>query len=158
MGNITIRFWPEVAPNTVSNFKELCAAGFYDGTCFHRVVKGFVIQGGDPSTLNRNAVSEWGSGGPGYTIPAEFNDRPHRLGVVSMARSSDPDSAGSQFFICLGDATFLDGRYTAFGEVVSGHDVLSKIGEVAVKAGPGGECSLPIDRVHVNRISIVPAA
>ncbi|HTL55144.1 MAG TPA: peptidylprolyl isomerase, partial [Candidatus Limnocylindrales bacterium] len=112
-GEMIIEFWPEVAPKTVENFKALAQKGYYDGTAFHRIVKGFMIQGGDPLTKDPNREDEWGTGGPGHTIKAEFNDRRHERGVLSMARSSDPDSAGSQFFICLANASFLDRKYTA---------------------------------------------
>ncbi len=107
-GDMVAEFWPEVAPKTVENFKKLARQGFYDGTCFHRVIKGFMIQGGDPNTKDPAKESSWGTGGPGHTVKAEFNDRKHVRGVFSMARSNDPDSAGSQFFICHGNATFLD--------------------------------------------------
>src|SRR5208282_4091970 len=131
-GTMVIEFWPDVAPKTVENFKTLANKGFYDGTCFHRIMKGFMIQGGDPLTKDPNQEANWGGGGPGYTIKAEFNNRPHQSGVISMARSSDPDSAGSQFFIC--DAPpddshmqYLNGKYTAFGKLIKGEDVLEKI-------------------------------
>ena len=107
-GELMIEFWPAVAPKTVENFKTLAKKGFYDGTAFHRIVKGFMVQGGDPLTKDPKAESRWGTGGPGYQIEAEFNDKNHQRGVLSMARSQDPNSAGSQFFICLGDASFLD--------------------------------------------------
>jgi len=128
-GQMVVEFWPDVAPKTVENFKNLSKKGFYDGTCFHRIVKGFMIQGGDPLTKDLNREDEWGTGGPGHRIKAEFNDRSHQRGVVSMARSSDPDSAGSQFFICLGNASFLDRQYTAFGKLIKGDDVLGQIGD-----------------------------
>src|SRR6516165_5569082 len=101
-GEMVVEFWPDVAPKTVENFKTLAKKGFYDGTCFHRVIKGFMIQGGDPLTKDPSKEDLWGTGGPGYQIKAEFNDRSHTRGVLSMARSNDPDSAGSQFFICHG--------------------------------------------------------
>jgi peptidyl-prolyl cis-trans isomerase B (cyclophilin B) len=126
-GDMVVEFWPEVAPKTVENFKALARKGFYDGTCFHRVIKGFMIQGGDPNTKDPAKESVWGTGGPGHTVKAEFNDRSHVRGVLSMARSSDPNSAGSQFFICHGNAAFLDGKYTAFGKLIKGDDVLEKI-------------------------------
>jgi peptidyl-prolyl cis-trans isomerase B (cyclophilin B) len=126
-GDMVVEFWPEVAPKTVENFKTLARKGFYDGTCFHRVIKGFMIQGGDPNTKDPAKESIWGTGGPGHTVQAEFNDRSHTRGVLSMARSSDPNSAGSQFFICHGNAAFLDGKYTAFGKLIKGDDVLEKI-------------------------------
>src|SRR5436190_22261527 len=153
-GEMSIELWPDVAPKTVENFKTLAQKGFYDGTAFHRIVKGFMIQGGDPLTKNPNEEQSWGTGDPGYKIKAEFNDRSHQRGVISMARSQNPDSAGSQFFICLGDASFLDRQYTAFGKLVKGDDVLGKIGETPVKAGGGGEKSKPLTRVGVESIRI----
>lgn len=156
-GEIVIKFWPDVAPRTVENFKKLAREGYYDGTAFHRIVKGFMIQGGDPLTKDPKAESRWGTGGPGYQIKAEFNDRPHVRGVISMARSSNPDSAGSQFFICLADARFLDRQYTAFGELIQGDDVLGRLGDTPTVAGGGGEKSKPTARVGVSSIKIVPA-
>ncbi len=126
LGNIELRFFPDVAPNHVRNFIDLAKKGFYDGTTFHRVIPGFMIQGGDPNTKSPDR-SKHGMGGPGYTIKAEFNEKPHRRGTLSMARSQDPDSAGSQFFICVADAPYLNGKYSVFGEVVSGVDVADKI-------------------------------
>ena len=127
-GNITLKFFPEVAPGHVQNFIDLAKKGFYDGTTFHRVIPGFMIQGGDPSTKDPKAPrSRHGTGGPGYTIKAEFNDTHHARGVVSMARAQDPNSAGSQFFVCVADAGFLDRQYTAFGRVVRGMEVADKI-------------------------------
>ncbi len=125
-GNIELKFFPEVAPNHVNNFIELAKKGFYDGTTFHRVIPGFMIQGGDPNSKN-NDKSTHGMGGPGYNIKAEFNDKHHKKGTLSMARSQHPDSAGSQFFICVADAPFLDRKYTVFGEVISGMEVAEKI-------------------------------
>jgi peptidyl-prolyl cis-trans isomerase B (cyclophilin B) len=125
-GSITLRFFPDVAPGHVKNFIDLAKKGFYDGTTFHRVIPGFMIQGGDPNSKNPDKRKH-GMGGPGYTIKAEFNDRPHKRGTLSMARSGQPDSAGSQFFICVADARFLDKQYSVFGEVESGLDVLDKI-------------------------------
>ena len=119
-GEMVIEFWPDVAPKTVENFKTLARKGFYDGTCFHRIVKGFMIQGGDPLTKDPSKEGSWGTGGPGHKVKAEFNDKAHVRGVISMARSQDPDSAGSQFFICLADARFLDRQYTAFGKLIQG--------------------------------------
>jgi len=156
-GEMTLEFWPEVAPKTVENFKTLAKKGFYDGTAFHRIVKGFMIQGGDPLTKDPKKESQWGTGSPGHTIKAEFSDKKHQRGVISMARSQDPDSAGSQFFICLGDASFLDRNYTAFGRLITGDDVLGKIGETPVAAGNSGEKSKPLTRVGVESISIVSA-
>src|SRR5437588_6475738 len=110
-GEMVAEFWPDVAPKTVENFKKLAKSGFYDGTAFHRVIKGFMIQGGDPLTKDESQQNRWGTGGPGYNVKAEFNEKSHARGVLSMARSQDPDSAGSQFFICHGDANFLDRQY-----------------------------------------------
>jgi cyclophilin family peptidyl-prolyl cis-trans isomerase len=126
-GSITMEFLPDVAPIHVSNFEKLAESGFYNGTIFHRIVKGFVIQGGDPNTKNSTNMAAWGTGDPGYKIEAEFSNIPHNRGIVSMARSSDPDSAGSQFFIVLNDSRFLDNQYTVFGRVVNGMDVVDKI-------------------------------
>ena len=125
-GTIELKFFPDVAPNHVNSFIELAKNGFYDGTTFHRVIPGFMIQGGDPNSKNPNKASH-GTGGPGYTIKAEFNDKPHKRGILSMARAADPNSAGSQFFICVADAPFLDKQYTVFGTVESGMDVADKI-------------------------------
>jgi len=125
-GKMELEFYTDVAPEHVNNFLELARQGFYDGTTFHRVIPGFMIQGGDPNTRNADKSSH-GMGGPGHTIKAEFNDKPHKRGTLSMARSADPDSAGSQFFICVADSPFLDRQYTAFGEVVSGMDVADTI-------------------------------
>jgi len=126
LGTIELKFFPEVAPNHVNNFIELAKKGFYDGTTFHRVIPGFMIQGGDPNTKNPDK-SKHGMGGPGHTVKAEFNDKLHKRGTLSMARSANPDSAGSQFFICVADAPSLNKQYTVFGEVVSGMDVADKI-------------------------------
>jgi peptidyl-prolyl cis-trans isomerase B (cyclophilin B) len=153
-GEMVVHFWPDVAPKTVENFKALAKKGFYDGTAFHRIVKNFMIQGGDP--LSKGDDDAVGTGGPGYKIKAEFNEKPHVRGVLSMARSQHPDSAGSQFFICLADARFLDRQYTAFGEVIKGDDVLGKIGDTPTTRGGGGENSKPTKRVGVNTIRIVP--
>jgi len=125
-GNIELKFFPDVAPNHVNNFIELAKKGFYDGTIFHRVIPGFMIQGGDPNSKDPDK-SRHGMGGPGYSVKAEFNSKPHKKGTLSMARSAQPDSAGSQFFICVADAPFLDRQYTVFGEVVSGMDAADKI-------------------------------
>jgi peptidyl-prolyl cis-trans isomerase B (cyclophilin B) len=157
-GEMVIEFWPDVAPKTVENFKTLAQKGFYDGTCFHRIIKGFMIQGGDPLTKDPARESHWGTGGPGYQIKAEFNDRSHQRGVISMARSANPDSAGSQFFICDGDASFLDHQYTAFGRLVKGDDVLAKIAGTAVGSSGSGEQSKPQKRIGVISVKIVPAA
>ena len=125
-GKIVFDLLPDIAPETVRNFIKLAQSGFYDGTLFHRVIPGFMIQGGDPNSKQPDK-SRWGVGGPGYTIKAEFNPRSHLRGIVSMARATDPDSAGSQFFIVTSDSTFLDGQYTVFGEVIEGIEVADKI-------------------------------
>jgi cyclophilin family peptidyl-prolyl cis-trans isomerase len=127
LGDIKVEFYPEHAPKTVDNFRELANKGFYDGLIFHRIVPNFVIQGGDPNTRNVNNRTGWGTGGPGWNLKAEFNKNKHSRGAMSMARSQDPDSAGSQFFIVLKDSNFLDGQYTVFGRVVLGMDVVDKI-------------------------------
>src|SRR5882757_6702435 len=126
-GDMVVEFWSDVAPKTVENVKTLAKKGFYDGTAFHRVIKGFMIQGGDPLTKDASKEAVWGTGDPGYKIKAEFNDKSHVRGVISMARSASPDSAGSQFFICHGEPKFLDHQYTAFGKLIKGDDVLEKI-------------------------------
>lgn len=125
-GDIVLKFFPDVAPNHVKNFCDLANAAFYNGTTFHRVIPGFMIQGGDPNSKNSDRASH-GMGGPGHRVKAEFNSKPHTRGVLSMARANDPDSAGSQFFICVADANFLDWQYTAFGEVASGMEVADKV-------------------------------
>ncbi len=156
-GDMTIAFWPDVAPKTVANFKKLAREGFYDKTAFHRIMTGFMIQGGCPNTKPGEKGMP-GTGDPGYKVKAEFNAKAHVRGVISMARSSHPDSAGSQFFICHGDARFLDNQYTAFGQLVAGDDVLQRIASVPTKSGGGGEKSTPIDRVEVESVTIVAAA
>ncbi|HSY53649.1 MAG TPA: peptidylprolyl isomerase [Opitutaceae bacterium] len=155
-GDLTLAFWPDVAPKTVENFKKLARSGFYDGTAFHRIIKGFMIQGGCPNT-KAGARGMPGTGDAGYKLKAEFNAKPHVRGVISMARSSDPDSAGCQFFIVHGDARFLDRQYTAFGQLVAGDDVLERIATVPV-SGSGGEKSQPVERIEVKSVRIVPAA
>src|SRR3954462_12302964 len=151
-GEMVAEFWPDVAPKTVENFKKLAKSGFYDGTAFHRVIKGFMIQGGDPLTKDESKQARWGTGDPGYKIDAEFNKKSHTKGVLSMARSADPNSAGSQFFICHGSPKFLDGQYTAFGKLIKGDDVLEKI--ATTKTLPGDR---PEKRMNVESIKIVPA-
>ncbi len=148
LGTIKIRFYPAKAPGHVENFKKLARAGFYDGTTFHRVIPGFMIQGGDPNSKDGDRSND-GMGGPGYSINAEFNDTRHRRGVVSMARSQDPDSAGSQFFICVADADFLDGQYTAFGEVTDGMAVVDKI--VSVKRDGADN---PLEKVVMRKVTV----
>ena len=154
-GEMVVAFWPEVAPKTVENFKKLAKQGFYNGTAFHRIVKGFMIQGGDP--ISKKDDPRVGTGDPGYKIKAEFNSHSHVRGVLSMARGPDPDSAGCQFFICLGDAKFLDRQYTAFGYLIKGDEVLGKIGDTPTQMGMGGEKSKPMERIGVESIEIVPA-
>ena len=127
LGNIEFELLPDLAPEHVRNFVKLAQSGFYNGTLFHRIIPGFMIQGGDPNTKDPNLKSQWGMGGPGYNIKAEFNSRSHLRGIISMARSQDPDSAGSQFFIVTSDSTFLDREYTVFGEVTDGMDVADNI-------------------------------
>ena len=126
-GNISFELLPDLAPETVRNFVKLTKDGFYDGTLFHRVIPGFMIQGGDPNTKNPNMKGQWGMGGPGYNVKAEFSSRSHLRGIVSMARSTDPNSAGSQFFIMHANNTGLDHQYTVFGEVTEGMDTVDKI-------------------------------
>ena len=156
-GDMVVQFWNDAAPNTIENFKKLAHSGFYDGTIFHRIVKGFMIQGGDPNSKDLGKESSYGEGGPGYKIKAEFNDRSHEHGVISMARSSDPDSAGSQFFICLASVPRLDHQYTIFGRLIKGDDVLEKIGDTPVTRSSKGENSKPTKRVVIESIKIVPA-
>jgi peptidyl-prolyl cis-trans isomerase B (cyclophilin B) len=143
-GNMELRFFPEVAPNHVKNFIDLSTKGFYDGSTFHRVIPGFMIQGGDPNSKNPDR-STHGMGGPGYALKAEFNDKPHKRGRLSMARASHPDSAGSQFFICVADAFFLDKQYTVFGEVASGIEVADKI-----VAQQRDKTDNPLDRIEMK--------
>ena len=152
-GDMTVEFWPDVAPRTVDNFLKLSREKFYDGTAFHRVIKGFMIQGGCPnSKIGARGVP--GTGGPGYMVKAEFNNRAHVKGVLSMARSSDPDSAGSQFFVCHGDASFLNNKYTAFGKLVAGEEVLNKIAAIRCV---GQEGSTPTERVEITSVELVEA-
>ncbi|RKZ49302.1 MAG: peptidylprolyl isomerase [Gammaproteobacteria bacterium] len=143
-GDIVLKLFPEVAPGHVENYLKLVKSGFYDGTTFHRVIPGFMIQGGDPNSKDTNR-SKHGTGGPGYAIDAEFNNKPHVRGTLSMARSRDPDSAGSQFFIVVKKSSFLDNQYTVFGEVISGMDVVDKI--VSQKRDGGDN---PVDRVEMT--------
>jgi peptidyl-prolyl cis-trans isomerase B (cyclophilin B) len=156
-GDMVIQFWTDAAPKTVENFKKLARAGFYDGTIFHRIVKNFMIQGGDPISKDPSKEDRYGTGGPGYKIKAEFNDHSHERGVISMAREPDPDSAGSQFFICLAPATRLDHQYTTFGKLIKGDDVLENIGAAEVNRNSGGEMSKPAKRIVIESIKIVPA-
>lgn len=151
-GEMVLEFWPDVAPKHVANFKKLAKEGFYDGTAFHRVIKGFMIQGGDPLTKDESKQAMWGTGGPGYKVDAEFNDKAHVRGVLSMARSQDPNSAGSQFFICHGAPRFLDKQYTAFGKLIKGDDVLEKIATTETQPG-----DRPVKRITLESVKIVPA-
>ncbi len=143
-GNIELKFFPEIAPGHVKNFIDLAKKGFYDGTTFHRVIPGFMIQGGDPNTKNPDRTKH-GMGNPGYIIKAEFSDKPHKRGILSMARAQDPDSAGSQFFICVAQAPSLDGKYSVFGEVTSGMEVVDKI-----VSQPRDRRDNPNDRVEMK--------
>jgi peptidyl-prolyl cis-trans isomerase B (cyclophilin B) len=143
-GSMELEFFPQKAPKHVENFIKLTTSGFYDGTIFHRVIPGFMIQGGDPNTKGDDK-SKYGMGGPGYHIDAEFNDIPHTRGILSMARSRDPNSAGSQFFIMVKPATHLDGQYTAFGKVVKGMEVADKI--VAQKRDSR---DMPMERIEMT--------
>ena len=147
-GNISFDLLPELAPETVRNFEKLTKDGFYDGTLFHRVIPGFMIQGGDPNTKTDNKGS-WGMGGPGYNIKAEFSSRSHLRGIVSMARSQAPNSAGSQFFIVTSDSAFLDREYTVFGQVKEGMDVADKIVNVQKD---GNDC--PLEKVVMSKVSL----
>ena len=156
-GDMVVQFWTDAAPNTIENFKKLARQGFYDGTIFHRIVKEFMIQGGDPNSKDPAKENSYGQGGPGYNIKAEFNDHSHDRGVISMARSSDPDSAGSQFFICLAPVHRLDHQYTTFGKLIKGQDVLEKIGDIPVTKNSMGEPSKPTKRVVIETIKIEPA-
>ena len=152
-GDMTVEFWPDVAPRTVDNFLKLSREKFYDGSAFHRIIKGFMIQGGCPnSKIGARGIP--GTGGPGYMVKAEFNNRAHVKGVLSMARSSDPDSAGSQFFVCHGDASFLNNKYTAFGKLVAGEEVLNKIANIRCV---GQEGSTPTERVEITSIELIEA-
>jgi peptidyl-prolyl cis-trans isomerase B (cyclophilin B) len=156
-GDMVVQFWTDAAPNTIENFKKLARGEFYNGTIFHRIVKGFMIQGGDPNSKDPAKENRYGEGGPGYKIKAEFNDHPHERGVISMAREPNPDSAGSQFFICLGPVPRLDHQYTTFGKLIKGDDVLGKIGDTPVTRNSMGENSKPTTRVVIEKIDIVPA-
>jgi len=163
-GEMVFEFWPEVAPNTVANFKKLAKQGYFDGQAFHRIIKGFVIQGGDPNSkvgygpdgtlkgADASKVRKWGTGGPGYNIDAEFNERKHEFGVLSMARSASPNSAGSQFFVCLGPLKSLDNKYTTFGKMIKGDEVLKALGSAKTAKG-----DYPIERQGIEKVVISPA-
>src|SRR5438876_2318320 len=156
-GDMVVQLWTDAAPNTIENFKKLARQGFYDGTIFHRIVKEFMIQGGDPNSKDQAKENSYGQGARGYNIKAEFNDHSHDRGVVSMARGPDPDSAGSQFFICLASVHRLDHQYTTFGKLIKGQDVLDKIGDISTTRNSMGEPSKPTKRVVVESIKIEPA-
>ncbi|HWA82088.1 MAG TPA: peptidylprolyl isomerase [Fimbriimonadaceae bacterium] len=149
LGRIVLMFFPDKAPNHVKNFKKLARSGFYNGTKFHRVIPNFMIQGGDPNT-KKGDTSTWGMGGPGYSINAEFNDVKHERGILSMARSQDPNSAGSQFFIMVKYTPSLDGQYSAFGKVVTGMDVVDKIVNL-----PRNEMDRPNNPPTIKSLKIV---
>jgi peptidyl-prolyl cis-trans isomerase B (cyclophilin B) len=154
LGEIEIEFLPDKAPGHVKNFLDLARKGFYDGTTFHRVIPGFMIQGGCPNTKEaKGPKTSHGTGGPGYMIKAEFNDTSHKRGVVSMARSQDPNSAGSQFFVCVGDSTFLDRQYSAFGRVVRGMEVAD-----AIVNAPRDPRDNPTDRIDMTVRVVEPSA
>ena len=156
-GDMVLQFWTDAAPNTIENFKKLARQGFYDGTIFHRIIKQFMIQGGDPNSKDPAKEDSYGEGGPDHNIKAEFNDHPHERGVISMARGPDPDSAGSQFFICLAPVHRLDHQYTTFGKLIKGDDVLEKIGDTPVTKNSRGEQSKPTKRVVIESVKIVSA-
>lgn len=147
-GIIRFRLLPDIAPETVRNFEQLAKSGFYDGILFHRVIPGFMIQGGDPNTKHPDK-NRWGMGGPGYSIKAEFNPKSHLRGVVSMARAADPDSAGSQFFIVTTDSPFLDRQYTAFGEVIEGIKVADEIVNL-----PRDKRDCPLQEAKMKKVTI----
>ena len=149
LGDIELELQNDIAPGHVKNFKDLAGKGFYDGTTFHRVIPGFMIQGGDPNTKSDDR-STHGMGGPGYTIKAEFSSTPHTRGVLSMARSQDPDSAGSQFFVVVKDSSFLDNQYTVFGRVTKGMDVVDKIVSV-----PRDSKDNPDEKVEMKSVKII---
>ena len=149
LGDIELELQNDIAPGHVKNFKDLAGKGFYDGTTFHRVIPGFMIQGGDPNTKSDDR-STHGMGGPGYTIKAEFSSTPHTRGVLSMARSQDPDSAGSQFFVVVKDSSFLDNQYTVFGRVTKGMDVVDKIVSV-----PRDSKDNPDEKVEMKSVKMV---
>jgi len=148
-GTMKIRFFPDVAPKHCENFKRLANSGFYDGTLFHRVIPGFMIQGGDILSRDANRAND-GTGGPGWTVPAEFNKKRHVKGILSMARSNDPNSAGSQFFICADRAAHLDGKYTVFGEVIENKDVIDAIVNV-----PKDKRDNPLEPVRILKVRVI---
>ncbi len=147
-GKIVFKLLPDNAPETVRSFVKLTKSGFYDNTLFHRVIPGFMIQGGDPNTKQADK-GNWGMGGPGYSINAEFSSRSHLRGIVSMARGTDVNSAGSQFFIVTSDSTFLDRQYTVFGEVIEGMDVADKIVNLA-----RNENDCPLEDIKMDKVAV----
>jgi cyclophilin family peptidyl-prolyl cis-trans isomerase len=147
-GDIHIRFFPDVAPGHVRNFLDLAAKGFYNGTKFHRIIPGFMVQGGDPNTVS-GAPATWGTGGSPTRLKAEFNPISHRRGIVSMARSNDPNSASSQFFIVVADSKFLDNQYTVFGQVTKGMEVADQI-----VGGARNAQDRPNDPVSIDSITV----
>jgi cyclophilin family peptidyl-prolyl cis-trans isomerase len=151
-GDIEVELYSDSAPKTVENFKALTKKGFYDGLIFHRIVPGFVIQGGDPYTRDTTNRRRWGTGGPGWNIKAEFNKNTHARGVLSMARSQDPDSAGSQFFIVLKDSNFLDGQYTIFGKVKSGMDAVDKIASLKTDHA---DAPINPDQAEIIKVTVI---
>jgi cyclophilin family peptidyl-prolyl cis-trans isomerase len=151
-GDIEVELYSDSAPKTIENFKTLTKKGFYDGLIFHRIVPGFVIQGGDPYTRDITNRRRWGTGGPGWNIKAEFNKNTHARGVLSMARSQDPDSAGSQFFIVLKDSNFLDGQYTIFGKVKSGMDAVDKI---ATLKTDHADAPINPDQAEIIKVTVI---
>lgn len=148
-GDMEVALFPDKAPKHVENFLTLAKSGFYNGTIFHRVIPGFMIQGGDPNTKDPKKPETYGMGGPDHRVKAEFNDIPHRRGIVSMARTNDPNSAGSQFFIVVKDSNFLDGQYTVFGEVVKGMEVADKIVNL-----PRNARDLPVERAEMTVVVV----
>lgn len=144
-------FYSDDAPKTGENFKKLAKSGFYDGLIFHRIVPGFVIQGGDPHTKDSSNKGKWGTGGPGWNVKAEFNKNTHSRGILSMARSQDPDSAGSQFFIILKDSKFLDGKYTVFGKVISGMDIVDKIAAIRTDSA---DAPIEIEQAKILKVAV----
>ena len=162
-GDMVIAFWPDAAPKTVENFKKLAKSGFYDGTLFHRIIKTFMVQGGDPNTKKPETEDNaYGTGGPGYTIDDEFSDKKHERGVISMAHTGRPNSGGCQFFICTADADSpqmqsLNGKYAAFGKLIKGDDVLEKIADTPVADNGEAMPSKPTKPVKIISIKIVPA-
>ena len=151
-GDIKIELYPDVARKTVENFEKLAKSGFFDGSLFHRIVPGFVIQGGDPESRDASNRSKWGTGGPGWTVKAEFNKNSHLRGAISMARSRDPDSAGSQFFIVLRDAKFLDGQYTVFGKVTSGMEEV--VDKIAALSTDSDDAPLEFEQAKILRVFV----